>query len=361
MKTPLLSAVKRTWAVSIALSVFACARDAAPALTRAEPATQARVGECRDLWYEAREDADAERAAFVRGASGLAYFGNGIAVIQDDTQFLGLVAPDGAVHSLTLPPGPQKRRRFEDALGNKHLKLDFEAVTSFTYEDAWLLVAFGSGSSPARESILIVERATPDATPSVRLVAAPDLYAMLRGAHAFCGGQLNVEGAATSRDELVLLQRGIPAPGAAPLNASLHLDLPAFVAWLRGRAPLPKPAEIRRYELPHQGSLGYGFSGLTSIGGDRFVFTASSEDTPSAMHDGPILGSKIGLLTRERAWSADLVDANGRVLAIKAEGVLSVRGRPDRFLIVLDSDDVHAPARLCDVHWPGLQTLGDNT
>jgi hypothetical protein len=182
---------------------------------------------------------------------------------------------------------------------------------------------------------------------------------MLRGAHRFCGGQLNVEGAATSADELVLLQRGIPAPGAVPLNAALHLNLGAFVAWLRGRGSLPKPTQIRRYELPHQGSLGYGFSGLTHIGADRFVFTASSEDTPSALHDGPILGSKIGLLASERAWTADLVDANGRQLAIKAEGVLSLPDRPDRFWIVLDSDDVKAPARLCEVHWPGLQTLGD--
>jgi hypothetical protein len=361
MRQPMFSTAKRAWALSIALGVFACARDAAPALQPTEPAAQALVGECRDLWYEAREDADAERAPFVRGASGLAYFDDRIAVIQDDTQFLGLVAPGGAVHSLTLPPGPAQRRRFEDALGNKHLKLDFEAVTSFTHRDAWWLVAFGSGSSPARESILIIERASPNAPPSVRVVAAPDLYAMLRGAHTFCGGQLNLEGAATSAQELVLLQRGIPAPGAAPLNAALHLELPAFVAWLRRQAPLPKPSQIRRYELPHHGSLGYGFSGLTAIGGDRFVFTASAEDTPSALHDGPILGSKIGLLTPERAWSADLVDANGRVLAIKAEGVLSVRGRPDRFYIVLDSDDVNAPARLCDVHWPGLRTLGDNT
>jgi hypothetical protein len=349
----------RLCAASLALGIFACARDATPALTQTEPAREARVGECRDLWYAPPVEADAERAAFVRGASGLAYFGDQIAVIQDDTQYLGLVAPDGAVTSLSLPPGPEKRRRFEDALGNKHLKLDFEAVTSFTHRNTWHLVAFGSGSSPARESLLIMERGAPNAAPSIRVALARDLYAMLRGVHSFCGGQLNLEGAATSSDELVLLQRGIPSPGATPFNAALHLNLHAFVTWLRGDGPLPKPSRIRRYELPHHGSLGYGFSDLTAVGAERFVFTASSEDTPSALDDGPILGSKIGLLTRDRAWSADLVDANGRALAIKAEGVLSLPGRPDRFLVVLDSDDVNAPARLCNVHWPGLQTLGD--
>src|SRR5687768_3511886 len=126
--------MRRSCAVSCALSLLGCARAAAPALVKTEGAAQARVGECRDLWYEARADADGERAAFVRGASGLAYFGDQIAVVQDDTQFLGLVSRDGSVQSLTLPAGPENRRRFEDELGNKHLKLDFEALTSFTYQ-----------------------------------------------------------------------------------------------------------------------------------------------------------------------------------------------------------------------------------
>ncbi|HMJ16740.1 MAG TPA: hypothetical protein VK524_35250 [Polyangiaceae bacterium] len=345
---------------SLLFALYACAcTHEAPSHVQAGSAQQARLGTCRDLWYEAHADADSERAPFVRGASGLAHFGEQLAVVQDDTQFLGLIGRDGSVHSLTLPPGPEHRRRFEAALGNKHLKLDFEAVTAFAHGDSWLLIAFGSGSSPARESILVVEKKSPASVANARLVPAKDLYAMLRAAHAFCGGKLNIEGAASSTNELVLLQRGMPVTSGQPINAALHLELDAFLAWLNAAGPLPRPTQIRRYRLGRVGSLQYGFSGLTALDDERFVFTASAEDTTSALLDGPVIGSRIGLIAGERAWAGDLVDSAGRLLPIKAEGVLSLDARRDRFWIVLDSDDSKAPARLCEVHWPGLETLGE--
>jgi hypothetical protein len=67
-----------------------------------------------------------------------------------------------------------------------------------------------------------------------------------------------------------------------------------------------------------------------------------------------VLGSKIGFFGPETAWSAELRDAAGALLPIKAESVLAVPGTPDRFLVVLDGDDSEAPARLCDVQVLGL-------
>jgi hypothetical protein len=337
---------------------MACAREPRSVAVVSAALGQATLGECKDLWYDRAAGPDGQRADFVRGASGLAYFGDDIAIIQDDTQFLALVSQDGSVHSLTLPAGPDQRHRFELKLGNKHLKPDWEAVTAYERQGSWLLLAFGSGSSRMRENILVVENAA-SARASSRIVPAHELYAMLRAQPAFSGGGLNLEGAAVSGNDLVLVQRGLPRFDSRTVNATLRLDLRAFLSWLDEAGPLPKPLEIRRYDLSPNSPVAYGFSGLTALGKRRFAFTASAEATTSALLDGPVLGSKIGELMQDRAWAADLVDARGRRLPVKAEGILAMRDSADGFWIVLDSDNTEAPARLCGVRVRGPLPIGD--
>jgi hypothetical protein len=269
--------------------------------------------------------------------------------VQDDTQVLGLISEDGTVRALVLPPGPGDRRRFDDELRNRHLKLDLEALTTIEYEGRPMLLGFGSGSTPARENILVVRELLPGVAPLVQVVPARPFYALLRSTRAFSGGDLNVEGAATASGELVLLQRGVHG-GDATGSALMRLPLDVFLQWLEHRGPLPKPLSVRRYDL---GQLGkgapYGFSGINELDGGRFVFTASAEATWSPVMDGPVLGSKLGVLTADTAWAADLVDAAGELLPIKAEGVLPKRNDPKGFWIVIDGDDVDAPGRLCEV------------
>jgi hypothetical protein len=324
-------------------------------VARIEPAQtlQARVGECRELWYEPDERADRDRPPFVRGASGLAYLGDRIAVVQDDTQFLGLVSQTGSVEAVVLPPGPENRRRFDDQVGNRHLKLDLEAVTSLEHAGRATLLAFGSGSTPARENILVLRDRGAEEPPDIRIVPAARLYALLRRTLQLSGVATNIEGAATSVDELVLLHRGSSSP--ADRNAVVRLDLDAFLDWLEHGGRLPKVHGVERYDL---GAIAegvpYTFSGLTAIDGKRFAFTASAEAGVSPLIDGPVLGSKIGFFGPETAWSAELRDASGTRLPIKAESLLAVPGTPDRFLVVLDGDDSEAPARLCNVQVLGL-------
>jgi hypothetical protein len=317
------------------------------------PTLTARVGECRELWYEPDEQADRDRPPFVRGASGLAYVGDRIAVVQDDTQFLGMVSQAGTVDAVVLPPGPENRRRFDDHVGNRHLKLDLEAVTSLEHAGRAILIAFGSGSTLARENILVLGDRGAGEAPEIRIVPAGRLYAQLRQTLELSGVATNIEGAATSRDELVLLHRGSTSP--ADHNAVIRFDRDAFLDWLERGGRLPKVTSVERYDL---GAIAegvpYTFSGLTAIDGNRFAFTASAEAGISPLVDGPVLGSKIGFFGSKRAWSAELRDAAGARLPIKAESVLAVPGTPDRFLVVLDGDDSEAAARLCDVQVLGL-------
>jgi hypothetical protein len=67
-----------------------------------------------------------DRPDHVRAASGIAVLDDTLFVIQDDASFIAVVTGD-EVDAIALPPGPNNRRRFEKALGNKLDKLDFEA------------------------------------------------------------------------------------------------------------------------------------------------------------------------------------------------------------------------------------------
>jgi hypothetical protein len=82
-----------------------------------DPALGVRVISVRELRYDVGAPLGEDRPRHVRAASGLAYFGGRLAVIQDDAAFIAFVGTD--VSAIALPRGAHGRRRFEVALGNK--------------------------------------------------------------------------------------------------------------------------------------------------------------------------------------------------------------------------------------------------
>ena len=88
----------------------------------------------------------------VRAASALRRFANRLVIVQDDVNALAVRDASGAVRSVLLPAHASGRRVFDDTLGNKLDKLDLEACV--TLPDG-RLVAFGSGSTPQREQLVV--------------------------------------------------------------------------------------------------------------------------------------------------------------------------------------------------------------
>ena len=76
------------------------------------------------------------------------------------------------------------------------------------------------------------------------LIAAPRLYAALRGVAAFAGSELNVEGAAAIDGRVRLFNRGNGAvvEGRRPLDASVDLSAVELLAFLRNAESAPVPA-----------------------------------------------------------------------------------------------------------------------
>ena len=323
------------------------------------PELAAIVTSAVPLRYDDGADADADRPAHVRAGSGLAHIRGGLALIQDDANFVALVTPEPwRVRAINLQAGEGGGRQFDRSRGNKEHKLDLEAC--FTVEDGdvggTLLVAMGSGSKGyrPRETVVFVRRCE-SPHPEVTHVHLPRLYEQLRNQRDFAGSQMNIEGAVHLGDRVRLFNRGNGGArdGLAPVNATCDLSWDAFLdhAHDPGRAPAPEPVDVVRYDLGSLGDTPFGFTDAALWRG-AMLYSAVAEDSPDVIEDGPVHGSAIGLIADGAARCALLTDGSGAVFDGKVEGIQPL-GSGDRLLAVVDADDHAIPSLLCEVQLLG--------
>lgn len=321
------------------------------------PALAARVVRRTPLLYGAGADPALDRPAHVRAGSGLAQIGPYLALVQDDANFLALVEPiSRRVHAVVMPAGPNGTRQFDDRRGNKPLKLDLEACTVVPDAAGDLLLAFGSGSTERREWVLVVA-GIQQGTPEVTLHHAAALYAGLRGARAFSGSEMNIEGAVWLSGRVRLFNRGngAPADNRLPVDATCDLDWKQLWIYLRepDRAAPPVPAAITRHDLGTLAGQRLGFTDACAGPGGMLFFAATAEDSPDTYRDGPVAGSVIGRFAAGRPEWTPLRDASGALFADKVEGLLVGTPSPLRGYAVTDRDDPDAPSELCEIELDG--------
>ena len=316
---------------------------------RPDPRLTATLGGRKPLFYEEGPSHAEDRPAFVRAASGLAWLEGAVAVIQDDAGFVGLYGRDGCVRAAALPRGPGGRRRFEERLGNKRNKLDLEACVTVPGKSGQLLLAFGSGSTRERERVLLLDLAEES---SARVLSVPKLFSQIRSALDLGEGELNLEGAVIVQDRIRLFQRGngIKRPRNAPPNATVDFELARLLAWLdAGATEAPALTATCDYDLGAIGGVCYGFTDAAVFGDNRVLFVAAAEDSPDAVRDGEVLGTRVGVIDEDAARFTDLRDESGALACLKAEGVLADPEDSRKAWIVLDPDDPDRPAELCEL------------
>ncbi|MBD0319129.1 MAG: hypothetical protein ICV87_02275 [Gemmatimonadetes bacterium] len=330
----------------------------APRTIRPDSALSARVLRTTPLLYAEGADPAQDRPAHVRAGSGVAWVGERLVVVQDDAAFLALVDPATAeVRAISLPAAEGGTRQFDDIRGNKHLKADLEACVTVPHGGAELFLAFGSGSSPMREKVLMGRRLD-TAEPSVELVESSSLYAALRAERRFSGSEMNIEGAALVGSAVRLFNRGNGAArdGHLPVDASCDLPLAALLAYLTDPHGAPPAIEnVVQHDLDAIDTLRLGFTDAAARGG-AIYFSAAAEDSPDATRDGRVAGSAIGFLDEEGGRWTLLHDDAGRLFDAKVEGIAFWRDRPDRLWAVVDADDPERPSELCEIEllgsWP---------
>ena len=271
-------------------------------------------------------------------ASGVEIIGPTAYVVSDDAPFLYQL-------DATTLASRGRVQLFESAeFGTgripKATKPDLESMAAVTSPDgATGLLLFGSGALPTRETGYFVGLPAAGAAPRfVQRLDLAALYAQLR-AQLPPGTVLNLEAAATTATELLLLQR--PVGGGPALLFALPLDA-TLLHLFEPRHPVPAVAWQLVVELPALAGYAAGFSGATFVAGQLLV-TASVEAAPDAVADGAVLGSFVGVvdLVARTAVFAHLTWVGGRAYVGKVEGlaVRQVLGPAHLELLLVTDDD----------------------
>lgn len=282
----------------------------------------------------------------VRAASAIRRLGNRLVVVQDDVSALALLDMGSLeAEPLLLPAGIGVARVFDDEHGNKKLKMDLEACT--VLPDG-RLVAFGSGSSPRRERLVVLD---PTGT-SAGLVDASPLYSRLRTLADAHGAELNLEGAVVRDSVLWLVQRGHGKRPTAQWNAFVALDLDTFCRWLEGAGRLPDVVAIIELDVGRSNDgVPFGLTDATVTSDNRLAFLACAEDSADVRSDGPVQGCRFGLLDvgTGEAVATDVCDAAGGPTMLKLEGIETRLGQSQAYDVVADVDRPDEPAILAEL------------
>lgn len=300
----------------------------------------ARIVSRRPLTYRRGADPSIDRPAHVRAASGLTYVGDALCVIQDDAAFLGVIDLATGLVDDTPLPARQGRRVFESRLGNKPEKPDLEAA----FGDGDTLIAFGSGGPLEARRVIVTWR--PGNAP--RVIDAGALLDAIATAALPGATSLNLEGAAIVGDAVWIANRGGDhAGGDVSPDAIIAIERAAFHAHLDG-GPVP-PLTVTIHDLGTLDGAALRFTDLATAPSGA-LYLASAEATTTFFDDGAVVGSVLGVIG---GASAEIVDATGRRVHDKVEGVTLVPGRRDRALAVVDADDPDRHADLLELALDG--------
>lgn len=306
-------------------------------------------------WDPAIPSIGEDRPEQVRAASGVVHAFGGLAVILDDASFIAFVEPEtGLARSVALPHEVRGRRSFEARLGNKADKLDLESVAAWRDGEVEHLLAFGSGSTPARERWVHVA-GTSIADLRVAIVDASAVYASMRARLGLGRDQVNVEGAVWLGDRLRFFQRG---NGSDAVDATFEVDTSAVRAWLagQGRAPEVCGGSVRRFTLGGIGGVRLGFTDACLGPGGEILALAAAEAAPDTFDDGVVTGSAIVLMDAGGAVNVVTLELDGAGVAAKAEGIAWRGASPDgvgAVWVVIDRDDPDASSELWSVALAG--------
>jgi hypothetical protein len=324
-----------------------------------DPALRARIITRHALYYT---HPVSDAPLFVRAASSISWFGERLAIVQDDTLLIALVDPQSfEVEAIALPLRQDGARTFDVAQGNKKQKADFEASVSSTLDGTETLFAFGSGSHENRESIAIIRQHATSFESSI--VHAPALYAALRAERGFLSSELNLEGALLVGDTLRLFQRsnGTQLAADTPVCcATCDLSWSGLLAYLAAPAASQVPAlrDVQHYDLGKAEDARLTFTDAALLPDGSVAFSASAESSPNAYDDGVVTGSALGKLAPGKAFLCPLVDEQGTPVRDKVEGLVVARGTASgparRAYLVFDPDDHRVAATLAEVELSGF-------
>lgn len=282
----------------------------------------------------------------VRAASGVAELAGGWLIAQDDAVHAAWWrSGPGTVEPVRVLPARAGHETFAEAEGTKHLKPDLEAACRVPAGRDDGVLMLGSGSLPPR-TIGVLVSGGPDGRPTSRHADLAPLYERVRQVMELGEDDLNLEGACVVGDRLRWFQRGLGHAGVP--SASVDLDLAALLA-IFGTDEDPRDIAItnlRRYDLGDVRGVALAVTDAVSLPDGRVCVSATAEDTPDPVRDGPVVGSALALLGTDGEVEA-VVPVPDEMAGWKIEGLATGDVGPSgaTLLAVADQDDPEAASR----------------
>lgn len=275
----------------------------------------------------------------VRAASGVAPFGDGWLVAQDDAAHAAWLRAS-SVERVRVVPSVEGHDVFSSASGTKHLKPDLEAACPVSVDGRPGVLLLGSGSTPARMRAALV---TPADEPVVVLADLSWLYAHVAAVLERDPADLNLEGACRRGDVLRWFARGNLAAGVP--SASVDLDVEPLLAAVLGRQDAVQARHPLSYDLGAVAGVGLTVTDAVALPDGRVLLSAAAEDTPNAYDDGPVVAAALALVDGDDLLEAvPLPEVGGKVTKVEGLAVLETGPSYARLLAVVDDDDPERPS-----------------
>lgn len=266
----------------------------------------------------------------IPSASGLVIHGDSAWIVGDDAT---------GIYRLDLSSYQQQKIPLKDLATDayrlpKPIKHDLECANLIRWNNKQYLLAFGSGSlAPYRDSILLLNMAD---TADQQIISIQPFYRELQQLTGTDSTQWNIEGSTVAGDSLLLGNRGNNTIISCNVDSLMHY-------FLFAGAPVP-PITYQQAHLPQIDGIEARLSGLSTINDNLILFSASVEDTPDWIKDGPISGSFIGIysMKENKVIASHLLrDKQGVVLKEKIESIdiVSKQGETITCIAVADNDN----------------------
>lgn len=285
----------------------------------------------------------------VRAASGVARFGEGFLIAQDDATHAAWWHQTSPAQRLRLLPPVEIPTgelldAFSEADGTKKWKPDLEGACSIEVAGRPAVLFLGSGSSENRTRGVLVSG--PTLEPSIRVLDLSELYTAVADAlglgPALGSTLLNIEGLCCRGDQLRLFNRGNSAAGLD--SASVDVSLAAFLSMMDGTGPTPAITQPLTYDLGTIGGIGLAITDALALPDGRIVLSVAAEDTPNAIDDGPVVGAALALVVDDVVHAVTPLTVDGEPQKVEGLALRSFAADAVELLAVVDSDDHTTPS-----------------
>jgi len=282
----------------------------------------------------------------VTAASGIAPFGDGWLIAQDDATSAAWRRPAGVTPVRVLPP-VDGHDRFSEAHGTKHLKPDLEVACPVEVDGVPAVLLLGSGSTARRMRGVLVRLA--DGRPVAAAADLAPLYGRVAERLDLPIEHLNLEGASRHGASMRWFNRGNLAAGVR--SGSVEVPLEGLVAALLGAdvdaVPVSRP---HIYDLGDVEGVGLAVTDAIALPDGRLLLCAAAEDTPNAVDDGPVVATALALVDSETVLDvAPIPEVDGRVHKIEGLALRGIRDGEVHLLAVVDADDPDTPSAELDL------------